>query len=104
MACEERASRGWARESRGTEIVLHLKDDAKQYLEPHVIERVVKIYSDHISFPIELVDTIDRAIFWHHRAADARESCVEIDDVHDFVADAPGRDPAWPTDDERRPK
>jgi molecular chaperone HtpG len=40
---------------RGTEIVLHLKADAKHYLEPHELERVVKTYSDHILFPIELV-------------------------------------------------
>ena len=39
---------------RGTEIVLHLKDDAKKYLEPHEIRRVVSTYSDHILFPIEL--------------------------------------------------
>ena len=31
-----------ARVPRGTEIVLHLKADAKRYLEPHEIERVVK--------------------------------------------------------------
>jgi molecular chaperone HtpG len=41
---------------RGTQIVLHLKDDAKEYLEPHAIERIVRLYSDHIQFPIELVD------------------------------------------------
>lgn len=41
--------------SRGTEIVLHLKPDAKDYLEPHTIERIVRLYSDHIQFPIELV-------------------------------------------------
>ncbi len=41
---------------RGTEIVLHLKDDAKKYLEPHEIRRVISTYSDHILFPIELVD------------------------------------------------
>ena len=41
---------------RGTEIVLHLKADAKRFLEPHEIERVVKAYSDHIQFPIELID------------------------------------------------
>jgi molecular chaperone HtpG len=44
-----------ARVPRGTEIVLHLKPDAKRYLEPHEIERVVHTYSDHILFPIELV-------------------------------------------------
>jgi molecular chaperone HtpG len=39
---------------RGTRIVLHLKPDTKRYLEPHEIERIVRTYSEHISFPIEL--------------------------------------------------
>jgi molecular chaperone HtpG len=45
-----------ARVPRGTEIVLHLKPEAKKYLEAHEIERVVRAYSDHILFPIELTD------------------------------------------------
>jgi molecular chaperone HtpG len=44
-----------ARVVRGTEIVLHLKDDAKKYLETHEIERIVTAYSDNIQFPIELM-------------------------------------------------
>ncbi|MCK1712471.1 MULTISPECIES: molecular chaperone HtpG [unclassified Bradyrhizobium] len=44
-----------ARVQRGTEIILHLKDDAKKYLETYEIERVVGAYSDNILFPIELV-------------------------------------------------
>ncbi|MCL2715703.1 MAG: molecular chaperone HtpG [Alphaproteobacteria bacterium] len=40
---------------RGTAIVLHLKEDARRYLEPHQIERIVSAYSDNILFPIELV-------------------------------------------------
>jgi len=47
---------------RGTEIVLHLKEDAKRYLEPAEIERVVRTYSDHIQFPIELVGAETRQI------------------------------------------
>lgn len=50
-ASEEEASRI----ARGTEIVLHLKDDAKKYLETYEIERIVGAYSDNILFPIELV-------------------------------------------------
>jgi len=46
-----------ARVTRGTEIVLHLKEDGKKYLETHEIRRVVSTYSDHILFPIELVTT-----------------------------------------------
>jgi molecular chaperone HtpG len=41
---------------RGTEIILHLKEDAKKYLETHQIERIVRTYSQHILFPIELVE------------------------------------------------
>ena len=41
---------------RGTEIVLHLKDEAAKYLQPFELERIVRTYSDHILFPIELVD------------------------------------------------
>ncbi|RXH40894.1 molecular chaperone HtpG [Bradyrhizobium zhanjiangense] len=44
-----------ARVTRGTKIVLHLKDDAKKYLETYEIERIVGAYSDNILFPIELV-------------------------------------------------
>ena len=47
-----------ARLPRGTEIRLTLRDDSKTYLEPHVLERVVKTYSDHILFPVELVDEL----------------------------------------------
>jgi len=51
-ASEEQASRV----PRGTEVRLHLKEDAKKYLEPFELERLVRTYSDHILFPIELVD------------------------------------------------
>jgi molecular chaperone HtpG len=44
------------RVKRGTEIVLHLKSDAKDYLEPPNIERIIRLYSDHIQFPILLID------------------------------------------------
>jgi molecular chaperone HtpG len=43
------------RVARGTEIVLHLKPEAKKYLETYEIERIVGAYSDNIQFPIELV-------------------------------------------------
>jgi molecular chaperone HtpG len=45
-----------ARVPRGTEIVLHLKEEAARYLQPFELERIVRTYSDHILFSIELVD------------------------------------------------
>ena len=47
--------------TRGTEIILHLKTDAKEYLEAGTIERVVRLYSDHIPFPIEFIDASGKA-------------------------------------------
>jgi len=44
---------------RGTEVTLHLKADATKYLEPREIERIVRMYSDHILFPIELAAGAD---------------------------------------------
>ncbi len=41
---------------RGTSIVLHLKDDALEFLEGWKIEQVVRAYSDHIGHPIMLSD------------------------------------------------
>jgi molecular chaperone HtpG len=40
--------------ARGTSIVLHLKDDAQEFLEGWKLEQVVRAYSDHIGHPIML--------------------------------------------------
>ena len=41
---------------RGTSIVLHLKDDALEFLDGWKIEQVVRAYSDHIGHPIMLAE------------------------------------------------
>lgn len=43
-----------AKVPRGTAVILTLKTDAKTFLEEAEIERVVRAYSDHILFPVEL--------------------------------------------------
>jgi len=45
--------------ARGTRIVLHLKDDALDYLKPETLTRVVKTYSDHIDLPVVLAEGED---------------------------------------------
>ena len=42
----------YVREKRGTEIVLHLKEEHKEYLEEWKIRSVVKKYSDYIQYPV----------------------------------------------------
>ena len=43
-----------ARDTRGTDVIVHLKKDEKEYLEPARIEHIVRTYSDHIGIPIVL--------------------------------------------------
>jgi len=40
--------------SRGTDIILHLKEDAKEYLEEYRIRQIIRRHSDYISHPIYL--------------------------------------------------
>jgi len=40
------------RVERGTVVTLHLKEDAKEFLQPHRLREVIKKHSDFISFPI----------------------------------------------------
>lgn len=40
--------------TRGTDIILHLKDDEKEFLDDWRLRSVVNKYSDHISIPVEL--------------------------------------------------
>ncbi|RYY78202.1 MAG: molecular chaperone HtpG [Moraxellaceae bacterium] len=40
--------------SRGTDIILHLRDDALEYLEAWKVKQIVNKYSDHISLPIQM--------------------------------------------------
>lgn len=44
----------WERPTRGTEIVLHLKEDAKEFADGWRLRALIKKYSDHISTPIRL--------------------------------------------------
>lgn len=43
-----------SKESRGTDIILHLRDDALDYLEAWKVKQIINKYSDHISLPIQM--------------------------------------------------
>ena len=40
------------RAQRGTAVVLHLRDDAKEFLDDQKVRATVQQYSDHVAFPI----------------------------------------------------
>lgn len=44
------------RDIEGTEITLHIKKSEKDYLETFRIENIVKKYSDHIPYPVKLIE------------------------------------------------
>jgi len=44
------------KENRGSEIILHLKDDASEYLEDYRLRQIIKRHSDYIPYPITLND------------------------------------------------
>lgn len=44
------------KESRGTEIVLHLRDEEKEFADDHRLRSIITKYSDHISVPVEMFE------------------------------------------------
>jgi len=45
---------------RGTKVILHLKPDQEDFLDKIYIGNVVRLYSDHIDVPVELVGENDQ--------------------------------------------
>lgn len=45
-----------SRETAGSDVVLHMKADADEYLEPMRIETIVRKWADHVTLPISIVD------------------------------------------------
>ncbi len=44
------------KKNSGTELILHIKKDAKEFLEGTRIQFVVRKYSDHISYPVKMLE------------------------------------------------
>ncbi len=42
-------------ERRGTEVVLHLKEDESEFLDGSRLRHIIKKYSDHVAFPIRML-------------------------------------------------
>jgi molecular chaperone HtpG len=59
-----------AKPDRGTEVILHLRDEDREFLEPANLRKLVRKYSDHLSLPIvlktgETEETVNQAkAFW----------------------------------------
>jgi len=51
---EEYELESTTKESRGTQVVLHLKSDAEQFSNDWTVRSTIKRYSDHIAIPVEM--------------------------------------------------
>ncbi|MDX1795564.1 MAG: molecular chaperone HtpG, partial [Hydrogenovibrio sp.] len=48
------------KETKGTEIILHLKEDMDEFLDDFRLKNIITTYSDHINFPIKMwKETLD---------------------------------------------
>lgn len=47
------------KETRGTDIVIHLREDADEFEQRYRLTRVIKRHSDYVQFPIYIVDAGD---------------------------------------------
>ena len=63
------------RATNGTTVTLHLKKDAKEFAEETRIRHIIKTYSEHVSFPINLgEDTLNSAeALWTRQAKDVSD-------------------------------
>ena len=52
------------RAERGTTIVLHLKEDAKEFADGWRLRSLVRRYSDHISFPVRMQKEGEASLDW----------------------------------------
>lgn len=81
---------------RGTSITLHLKEEAKSYIDKHKLRFIVETYSDHISFPISLTDeegntdTLNTAsAIWTRNKSDITEE--QYQEFYRHVAHSPDK-------------
>jgi TNF receptor-associated protein 1 len=73
---------------RGTKIVLHLREDAKEYVKPDTMKRIVREYSNFVPFPIlinnETANTVQA--IWARSASEIKDE--EYTEFYKFIANA----------------
>ena len=65
------------RETRGTDIIVYLKDDAKEFLQSWRLKDIIRRHSDYIAFPIYVGDDKEPA---NKRTAIWRQDAKEVTD------------------------
>lgn len=71
---------------RGTEVVLHVKDDCKEFVSGWQLRSIVKKYSDHITFPIMMAAPPAPPADDAEEGAEAAEETPAYEQVNDASA------------------
>merc|ERR1711920_950593 len=68
---------------RGTQVIVKLKEDASEYLDPKQVERVVSRYSMFQTHPIKLLDTKTekKPVVYDELTEEEREALEDDDDI-----------------------
>src|SRR6188472_818691 len=91
------------RAERGTTIVLHLKEDAKEFLDAWQLRSLVRRYSDHIAFPVYMpkegeatieYEAVNRGTaLWTRPKSDIKDE--EYNEFYQSLAHESGEPLAW---------
>ncbi|KAK9165154.1 hypothetical protein Scep_000345 [Stephania cephalantha] len=80
---------------RGTEIRLHLREEAGEYLEEDKLKELVKKYSEFINFPIHM---------WASKEVDVEVPADEDDSSEEETSESTSEEEAEEEDSEKKPK
>lgn len=66
------------RDGRGTDVILHLKDDAQEFLKVWTIKQIIRKHSDYVTFPIYVGEeeeaTNKRTAIWRQAPGDVEDN------------------------------
>src|SRR6202167_3145031 len=88
----------WDKLTRGTEVILHLRAEDKEFLEPTRLRQLVRKYSDHLSVPIVLKtdkeETLNQAkAFWTRPKSELKDEDYQA--VYKHLTHDPEEARAW---------
>ena len=92
-----------ARAERGTTVVLHLKDDAREFLDSWRLRSLVRRYSDHIAFPVRMpkegaatleYEAVNRGTaLWARSKSEIKDE--EYTEFYQYLTHDPGEPLTW---------